>query len=265
MSRISILFLLLISISIHIYSQNTLTNIKERGVLNVGVLDKDAKPFLYRSSSGEWTGFEIIRAKDIAGKLGVDISITPYRDVDNAKSALNSGSIDIFFHKRFKTLSDGLDTLISKPLASMEMVLVVNRREFAALKQHPDLKKSFLDGSIPVSTRGEESFWGSFYKGFYPLKIDNTYDEESLWTYVISGSEIAIYEDEATVKELFNNRPELGIELSYLPLGITQEVVALISWKESFFLDWINIAIEGWGEPKSMMEVTKISKGESNE
>lgn len=262
--KVLLLVVLLLSLS-NIYSQNVLEDIKDRGVLRVGVLDKDVYPFVYREKDGSWVGFEIVRAMDIASKLGVKSEFVTYNSIDEVKVALNGGEIDIFFHKRFKTLSDGLDTLITKPLASLEMVLIINRREFAGLKLHPNLKKSFLQGDIPVSTRDEESFLGSFYKEFPNLTLNNKSMDMGLWDGVKKGTEISIYQDEASVKTVLSESPELGLNLAYLPLEVTQEIVALVSWKESFFLDWVNIAIEGWGDPKNMSEVIKISEGERNE
>ncbi len=257
-----IIFLILLLVSLESFSQDAITRIKESGYLNVGILDESAYPFVYFNKDGNMEGFEVIRARQLADHLGADARFIHYSNINSIKKALENREIDISFHKRFRTLSDGLESFLTLPIAEIEMVLIVNRLAFSRLKLYPELKQRFIDGDFRVFTVNYENFIGSFSKEFPALPFGLKENEKKLLDSVYTGKSTGIYLDEASVKLFIRENPSSGITLRYLPLGVTQEVVGLISWKESFFRDWINIAIEGWGGPKDMNEILSILKGD---
>ncbi|MBI9097572.1 MAG: transporter substrate-binding domain-containing protein [Spirochaetaceae bacterium] len=262
--RFFVFFLLFISYQ-SLFSQDAFERIRESGYLKVGILHEPVYPFIYYDQNGDLSGFEIIRSRGIASFLGVDVQFKRYSHMDEIKIALNNGEIDISFHKRFRTLSDGLECFLTLPLAELDMALVINRKAYAALKGHPNKKQSFLDGDFDAATMDQESFLRSFTKEFPHLNLAGSEKADVLWNDIITGREVAVYVDESRAISLFNENPVLGLTLIYLPLGISQEVVGLISWRESFFRDWVNIVIEGWGEPRNMQEILEIIEGETYE
>jgi polar amino acid transport system substrate-binding protein len=71
----------------------TLDEIKDSGVLKVGVFS-DKSPFGYIGEDGEYTGYDVYYANQLAEDLGVEIEFTPI-DAAARVSSLESGIVDV--------------------------------------------------------------------------------------------------------------------------------------------------------------------------
>lgn len=67
--------------------------IKQRGTLIVGVR-ADSSPFARRNIEGEIVGFEPDLARDLGGRLGVELELKPVKDEDRVQ-VLQDGAVDL--------------------------------------------------------------------------------------------------------------------------------------------------------------------------
>lgn len=245
-------------------AQNALERIERSGVFNLGVLDRPAAPFVL-AADHNWQGYEILRARQLAALLNAELHIRPYSSPEEAKQALNRAEIDLFFHKRFKTLGDGMTNFLTAPVARLQMVLVVNRRAFSALKLRPEIAARFLEGAFETAVPDEEASRNSFRREFpdNPSRLGPS--AEQIWEDLKKGEIIGAYMDEARASRYFAETPSAGIALKYIPLGRSQEIIGLVSWKEDFFLEWLNIAIDGWTVPNNLSELETLLEGETHD
>lgn len=65
--------------------------------LKIGISAEPYPPFTYKSSGGEWTGFEVELADAICAEMGADCTITP-TGWGGIIPALNSGKIDVIMN-----------------------------------------------------------------------------------------------------------------------------------------------------------------------
>lgn len=251
-----LILILALSLTFNSYSQNALERIKEKRVLNIGILETGIEPL---------NSYEEIRGRDLALLLEVDYKFTTYKSINSLKRALSSNDIDIALFNRYKTLSDSLNTSISHPIAEVKMVLLTNRLNYSGKRLDPGVLEQLEGNKLEINTLNQESFINTFNRENSGIDLINSYPHEILIEKLIKGEILSVYIDEFRAKEIFKDNPELGIDLIYTPLLESQEIVALLSWKESFFLDWINIAIEGWGEPADMKRIIEVTEGEYNE
>src|ERR1700694_250169 len=92
--------LLLATIGVPLASADALQNIKQKGLLAVGV-KADYRPFGVRNPAGEIVGFEADLAADVAKRLGVKLELTPVV-ASNRIQFLQQGKIDLMI----ATMSD---------------------------------------------------------------------------------------------------------------------------------------------------------------
>ena len=92
--------LLLATIGVPLASADALQNIKQKGLLAVGV-KADYRPFGFRNPAGEIVGFEADLAADVAKRLGVKLELTPVV-ASNRIQFLQQGKIDLMI----ATMSD---------------------------------------------------------------------------------------------------------------------------------------------------------------
>lgn len=85
--------LVALTLAVPAMAQDTLSRIKQKGVLTVGVKN-DYKPWGFLDPSGKIVGLEIDLAQDVADKLGVKLELLPVTAA-NRMEFVNQGRIDM--------------------------------------------------------------------------------------------------------------------------------------------------------------------------
>lgn len=96
-ARLLLLLLLLVGAAPAASAQDLLAEVRERGVLRVGV-EGTYPPFNYQDENGTLTGFEIDFARALAEQLGVRAEFQPTR-WDGMLAALDSGRLDVVINQ----------------------------------------------------------------------------------------------------------------------------------------------------------------------
>ena len=222
--------------------------------LRLGIVAEDNHPFVYRMA-GEWTGYEIALAARIADELNAELQIRPFGDVDQLRSALLDDRIHLAFSKLFRSLSHAEIAMQSSPVGVLKLTLVVNRTAYSRLRTKGDLIGDLEKGVVPVATVAEEAFIRGVTRRFPEAELSVIEDYSGLWRAVETGEATAIALDEAAANRYFLEHPERGIGLRIHPLSTSVTVVALLPWRDDFFAEWVDILIEGEGDPVGMQSL----------
>lgn len=241
---------LVLFLAIPLGAQEILTQVRD-SQLRVGIVSADNHPFVYRKD-GEWTGYEVTLARQIAEELNAGLAIVAFNDRDQLRGALLDGRIHVAFSKLFRSLANGEIAFQSSPVGVLNLALVINRTSYSRMRTKGDLEGDLEQGRVPIATVGEETFVRRVTESYPNADLTVFDDYTALWSAVEAGEAVAIALDEAAANRYFLEYPERGLQLRVLPMTATVTVVALLPWQDDFFAEWVNILIEGQGDPAAM-------------
>ena len=123
--------------------------IRKRGTLLVGTAW--TIPWSMRDPDGQWQGFEIDLARQLAADLGVDLTIVrvPFRDITDA---LQSGRVDLVVAGYSITPQRALVVDFSNPYADSQMELVLRKDLAGQDVNRPDVKIGVRAGTTTEAT-----------------------------------------------------------------------------------------------------------------
>ncbi len=232
----------------------------ERGELRLGIFDENNYPLVY-NESGTWKGHEINIARTIADQLGVRLRIiTLKKDPQTVNSALNSGRVDIVFSKIIPTLRDAEQVYFTKTTAVVDMVLIFHRINYARKRLPMDPSRALRTGKINIAHVDRQEHTQFLQKHFRNISTTKADSEEELIQSLKDGEVTAILLDEVSAEKLFMDNPKASIHYRYVSLNKRQPVVGLVSWRNDFLLEWIDIAIFSFGKPKTIPALIQAEK-----
>jgi hypothetical protein len=255
--RIFILFLGILHSLVNAYAQNAFERIAARGELWVGVYGEQRPLFFEEGSQGP-KGIEAYLSQKLAQGLGVGLRYQDFPDLDAAVKGLNRGEVDIVFGKHLANLSDSLRVFYTEPYAILKIELLVNRINYAQSITTGTLAKAFTQGLFPISVPDIPSYRDSLERAFSFLRPQYLQDQEAVWDHLEDG--IGALLDEVSVAERLSNTPALNLRYRVFPSGMRSPVVALVSWREDWFLEWVNVLIQGQGEPADLGRLIEIDQ-----
>ena len=237
-----------------IHGQAILREVQETGELRGGIVEGDLYPFVYRRDEA-WTGYEISLMQEIATGLGVRLAIATFESRDALLDAVADGRVHVAFSKVFRDLGNSEITFQTSPVALLDMVIVVNRTAYSARRSGGTLSRDLSRGAIPVVVADEAPFVREVSRVYPRAELSIVRSRDRLWSGVESGDFLAIALDEASVYRYFAEHPERGIQLRVLPLPASTAVVGLVPWQDDFLWEWVNILVEGQGDPAALQEL----------
>ena len=95
-SLVIVLMLVFIGISPLVAQDNSLNDVKSKGVFIMG-LDDTFPPMGFRGDNGDIVGFDIDLAKEVAKRMGVELEVKPV-DWSSVILSLNKGDIDVIWN-----------------------------------------------------------------------------------------------------------------------------------------------------------------------
>jgi hypothetical protein len=257
MSKNYVLAFVLILMTGGLSAQDAFSRIERRGSLRVGILEEGQYLFFERTGQGA-TGIEAYLSEKIASALSVRLEYLPFASDSEAVLALNRGEIDIFFGKHMANLTDSTKVFYTEPYAVLEIELLVNRRKYAQQISKGTLAETYAQGLLPVSLYDDFSFRDILSREYAFLEREWLQSHEAVWAALENG--IGALVDEVKTQERFDQNPSLGLQYRIYPSGIQRSVVALISWREDWFLEWVNIMILGEGAPADLQRLNEINQ-----
>ena len=114
----------------------SLQRVLDKGELILG-LDENFPPMGYMDKDGEIIGFDIDLAKEVCGRLGIELICHPI-DWDKKEELLNAGEIDCIWNGLSVTDARKERMLLSEPYLENELVFAV--RKNSPIKTLDDLK-----------------------------------------------------------------------------------------------------------------------------
>lgn len=138
--------------------------IEDKGSFTLG-FDQEFPPMGFKDESGEFVGFDIDLAKEVASRLGLELKLQPV-NWDTKSVELNSGNIDVIWNGLTINDDNKKDMLFSDPYMNNRQIIVVaadsdiktiadlagkvvaaqiDSSGLAAIEAKPDVKATFAD------------------------------------------------------------------------------------------------------------------------
>lgn len=239
---------LLATVAVASGAQDLMVRVQDSGVLRVGVVARDSYPFVFEHA-GSWSGYELGIAQEIATELGARVELSLFPDAQALRRAVSRAEVNVGFSKLYRDYGASQTAFQSVPLGRLNLNVVVNRAAYSALFTTGDLEADLQRGTVALAHLDHATVERVVRRAYPSAPLEPVAAESDLWSQVERGAAVAIVVDEATVERYFNTHPERGIQLRVYPIQATVDVVGMVAWQDEFFWEWINIVIEGRGNP----------------
>jgi polar amino acid transport system substrate-binding protein len=227
-----------------------LQQIMTKGKLIVALSKQDYPPFFYHNKKGEWEGFDIDIAKELAHQLGVKLEInssaTSFNEVINL---VENETVDVGMGALSSSLSRALHVSFSRPYLTQNKALILNR--VMNLKwegDDPSFNKKDLKFGVAKNSSYESFLKEYFYtmsKYGSPREIVPYENLETGMQDLMNGKIYAIFTDEIRANYLLKNSHSASIYTKKQIIDDqTDPFCMAISHKRSALLQWINLFIE---------------------
>ena len=188
--------------------------ILNRGKLIVAMYGTDMPPFFMHTKSGEFIGFDVELARDIAKEFGVKVEF--YRDCPTFNSVVDAvvdRKADLAISKLSKTPERAKRVLYTELYHRLEQVLLVNRLLEAKLNGGNDIFARLNDSSVQLAMAGGTAFVGFARSDFPEAKLRPYKDRWKMLSDLVKGNLHAALLDESTVQNWFHDNPQNGIRV----------------------------------------------------
>lgn len=219
-----------------------IVEILRRGYIVVGIVGTDRPPFVYRKHNGEYTGFEISIARDIAKEMGVELKInSSAKSFDELIDITGKGEVDFSLSKLSRTLERSKVVIFSEPYISLHRAMLMNRLDVAKRRGGSTIKEyiKHFDGRIGVI---KGSSYARFAMKMFPKAELVEYENwnDSLKD-LLSGSITAVFRDEFEIKSASKAIPGASLRLQSVVFTDTEDhICAAITPTRPHLYYWIN-------------------------
>ncbi len=217
----------------------------QRGHLIVAMYHQDRPPFFYLDSQGVLAGVEVEMAKDIARRLGVEVTFN--REAASFSSVIDlvaAGKADVAISKLSMTIDRAMRVSFTSPYLTFHHALLINRLYLADLREE-NRKKTSLQllqaGNLRLGIRGPSS-WNEYAGHLFPdAEIVNMENWERLVKSTAQGKLGAVMYDEFEIKSIIHDHPELNINLEVLVLNDhTDRIGMAVAAENDHLLSWLD-------------------------
>ena len=219
----------------------------ERGKLIVAMYHKDIPPFMYQDDKGNFRGFDVDMARDIAEKLGVEIEFNRSPQTFNEiVDAVASHQADLGISLISATLARAEKVRFSRPYLVLHPTLIVNRLTASSYSlKGKDPLKDLRNTDKKIGEKKGTSYVGFAKNIFTKAKIVEYEDWDPTMAAVLKGDVIAALRDEIGVKNYILQSPDLAIRLQMIVLKDLRDPLGIAVPSDStHLLDWINIYLD---------------------
>lgn len=211
----------------HLESPTSIQAIVNRGKLVVAMYSQDVPPFYYVDKNNQLTGLDIVLIKGFANLLGVSVEFDRNAQfIDDVIDKVEKHEADMAICKLSLTFNRAKRVLFSNPYINLHQSLLVNRLELSKqLKGRPQEEViQNLTGKIGVIAKSSYAGYAKYFKNMeivmYP-SWNGVLDD------LLAGQLTAAFRDEAEVKLVVKERPDVALKLlsvvlkdTYDPKGI---------------------------------------------
>jgi polar amino acid transport system substrate-binding protein len=215
---------------------SALDNIITRGTVRVG-LNAGYMPFEMKTKTGDFIGFDVELAQEMAKRMGVKLEIVNMA-WDGLIPALDTDRFDVIISGMTRTLERAKKVNFSDPYFVTGQVLMLNREAAKGVRSYADLDDSKWTVSVVLGTTGD--FAAKKYMPKAGLRRFEKESEASLE--VVRGKAHAFVFDEPYIRMYAKQNPE---HVRTILEPFTYEPICFAVRKgDQDFLNWLNLFIE---------------------
>ena len=146
-------------------AETTLQTILKRGEIIVG-MDIPYEPFEFIDDDGNFAGFEVDLAQELADQLGVKLKLKKAGSFDTIRTELNSGDFDLILSGMTRTLARAREVNFSAGYYSAGLIMMVNttRAVGGSATSYGDFNSSDAIITVQSGTTGEGAALNFFTK-----------------------------------------------------------------------------------------------------
>ena len=235
--------------------------IKERGKLVVAMFAQDIPPFFMHDDLGNFYGLDVKLAKDIAGRIGVDVEFNrEARTFNEIIDIVARNEADVAISWLSRTLERAEKVRYTRPYIVLCQGLLINRLKLAELPRQANSLKTLNHPDAVVGVRSGTSYV-DYARNLFPRAEIREYPdwEPYIVNAVFEGELVAGYHDEIEIRKYVMSRPETSIRTSTAIIkDLTDPIAMAVPWDSHALLDWLNVYIEmhvnGWDAGKLLHE-----------
>jgi len=188
--------------------------ILDRGTLVVAMFAQDTPPFYYVNEENQLTGVDVEMIKGFARLLNVDVvfdrsptSLGAVVDmIANEKADVGISKLSITFNRVQRVL-------FTKPYIEMRQALLVNQLSLAKQLEGGSREEVLLSLSGKIGVIGNSSYVKYAKRNFINMEVVEYKSWNDVVDAVIKGEVTAAYRDEAEIKKIVRDNPDLSLTL----------------------------------------------------
>ncbi|RDB35940.1 MAG: amino acid ABC transporter substrate-binding protein [Spirobacillus cienkowskii] len=221
----------------------------QKGKLVVAINSVDYPPFFYHNKHGNFEGYDIELANDIAKFLGVKVefnrSAGTFQDV---VKLVQDEHADIAISAISATLSRGLNVRFSEPYLTPNQCLILNR----ILEVKIGNKAKLNNDQLKVAVLSNSSYEDFFQQNI--LYFDNIFKTKDFIKYnsldkilkdVTEEKILGFYADEIYANHIIKNKKIANIYVrKKIITDATDPISIAINWNSPNLAEWINLYIK---------------------
>ncbi|WP_338637433.1 ABC transporter substrate-binding protein [Spirobacillus cienkowskii] len=221
----------------------------QKGKLVVAINSVDYPPFFYHNKHGNFEGYDIELANDIAKFLGVKVefnrSAGTFQDV---VKLVQDEHADIAISAISATLSRGLNVRFSEPYLTPNQCLILNR----ILEVKIGNKVKLNNDQLKVAVLSNSSYEDFFQQNI--LYFDNIFKTKEFIKYnsldkilkdVTEEKILGFYADEIYANHIIKNKKIANIYVrKKIITDATDPISIAINWNSPNLAEWINLYIK---------------------
>ena len=221
-----------------------LNRIIDSGKVTVAVVDMDIPPFIMKSRDGQLEGLDIDIARDIAGKMNVNLEIVSAGYFDDVIAMVAAGKADIGVSNLSMTCDRARYVRFTDPYRVLGITLLLNRVKLASMR-FPDglIKPEQLkntDGAVGVL---ERSAYESAAREYLHNAVFRTYMEYSAMLRDSENGDLFMsVGNSGTVDYYLKKEPRLLVKLQpYNIEGFRDHIAMAVGLENDHLLSWLNV------------------------
>lgn len=206
---------------------------------------KDTPPFYYVDKNNVLTGSDVVLIKGFADLLGVAVEFDrSAKFIDDTVDKVDKHEADLAITKLSVTFNRATRVLFSEPYIKLYQSLLINRLELAKQLQGRSQEETIqhLTGKIGVVAK---SSYVGYAKHFKNMEIVQYVTWNDVVNDVLDGKITAAFRDDAEVKLILRDRPEIALKLLSVVLKDAEDLKAIaISFDHRNLKDLLNVYLK---------------------
>ena len=221
--------------------------ILKKGKITVAMYYQDIPPFFMNDKEGNFQGFDVSLARDIARRLGVEVEFNrDPRTYDEVVRTIRERKADVAISMLSNTLGRARGVQFTQPYIVVKQALFINRLKIAAMKKGQSEPSLLIDQKgVRLGTMAGSSYMGFAKEGFPQATIVPYDDHKKAIEDVLSGDITAVLYDEVEVKRWYAENPERAL---YVQIDILQDkkdpFAFAVHWEDKHLLHWLNLYLD---------------------